>query len=126
MKKLITLVTLLAASSASIYAVPAEIIEPKHNTLSYANRYVFNQISDFRKDQYMLDTHTGRLWVIVTSSNDEKRKLEPIPYISFAGYETWIPEEKQQLDAWEKMEAVNRSEEWKKLRDRVRDNALKN
>jgi len=69
MKKIITLVTLLAASSASIYAVPAKDIAPDNKTLSSANRYVFNQISDFRKDQYMLDTHTGRLWRIALIYN---------------------------------------------------------
>jgi hypothetical protein len=33
---------------------------------SASGRYVFGQISDFRRDQYMLDTQTGRLWRVVS------------------------------------------------------------
>lgn len=50
-------------------------------------RYVFGQISDFRRDQYMLDTQTGRLWKLTirkTKSADgtdlEFEFLDHIPY----------------------------------------------
>ena len=55
-------------------------------------RYVFGQISDMRRDQYMLDTETGRLWVLVVDK-EERLKLQPIPYISnFFDYEMPIPD----------------------------------
>lgn len=34
-------------------------------------RYRLKQISNFRKDQYMLDTETGRVWRIVVDENNE-------------------------------------------------------
>lgn len=44
--------------------------EPKSGgVLSSANgRYVFGQVRHARRDQYMLDTQTGRLWQIVQST----------------------------------------------------------
>ncbi len=42
-------------------------------------RYVFRQLSDMRRDQYMLDTKMGRLWVIVLNP-DDKRELQVVPY----------------------------------------------
>jgi hypothetical protein len=42
-------------------------------------RFVFGQISDSSKDQYMLDTQTGRLWRIGESS-DVGTHLRAIPY----------------------------------------------
>jgi hypothetical protein len=44
-----------------------------------SGRYVFGQISDSSKDQYMLDTQTGRLWRIGESS-DVGTHLKAIPY----------------------------------------------
>jgi hypothetical protein len=52
-------------------------------------RFVFGQISQFRRDQFMLDTQTGRLWSMtcVRFSKDnpsecEARALVPIEYLS--------------------------------------------
>lgn len=42
-------------------------------------RYVFGQISGFRRDHFMLDTQTGRLWVVVTDK-DKNDWLEEVPY----------------------------------------------
>jgi hypothetical protein len=53
------------------------------NVASPNGRYVFGQVSDFRRDQYMLDTQTGRLWVVVTrkdSSGNDSQLLQPLPY----------------------------------------------
>lgn len=49
-------------------------------------RFVFGQISEYRSDQYMLDTQTGRLWRIVMMP-DSTTALQPIIYsdIRFAG-----------------------------------------
>jgi hypothetical protein len=47
-------------------ADPVKVIPPQQKTLaSPGGRYIFGQVSDFRSDQYMLDTQTGRLWRVV-------------------------------------------------------------
>ncbi len=65
---------------------------PKYGVLFSPNgRYVFGQISDSDKDQYMLDTWTGRLWRI--SENGEVGKfLLPIPYQISEGKYSYFPE----------------------------------
>lgn len=48
------------------------------NVLSSTNgRYVFGQISEMARDQYMLDTKTGRLWQVVVDK-DKNHVLQPI------------------------------------------------
>ena len=62
--------------------------EPSGRVLSSANgRYVFGQVSEYRRDQYMLDTQTGRLWKIVSAkskgadgSETSYEVLEWVPY----------------------------------------------
>jgi hypothetical protein len=60
--------------------------EPKQfSSLQSPNgRYVFGQISTFRRDQFMLDTQTGRLWEIVTITGkpgeESFQVLRPIWY----------------------------------------------
>lgn len=58
---------LLAADSEQ--ALPRVLGSPN-------GRYVFGQISDFRADQFLLDTQTGRLWQIVLI--DTHKFLQPI------------------------------------------------
>jgi hypothetical protein len=58
----------------------APSIPPTGKVLGCAGgRYVFGQVSDSSKDQYMLDTQTGRLWRIGESS-DVGTHLRVIPY----------------------------------------------
>lgn len=54
---------------------------------SQNGRFVFGQISDSRADQYLLDTQTGRLWVIRThelilkdGTKDPYPALDPVPF----------------------------------------------
>ena len=109
MRKLITLVTLIAVSSAYIYAEPVEVIPPENKTLSSGNnRFVYGQISQNKIDQYMLDTHTGRLWVIVTSGNDERRRLEPVPYVDATVVEQNLPESIEKIEAWERIRVAQK------------------
>ncbi len=70
---------------ASVIPAHAENDVKNFSLLQNSNgRYVFGQISSFRRDQFMLDTHTGRLWEIVTitgkSSEDSIQVLRPIWY----------------------------------------------
>lgn len=54
-------------------------------------RYVFGQISTYARHQFMLDTHTGRLWKLVCIKTDERSKecsetaLDPTPYLTESG-----------------------------------------
>ncbi len=67
----------------SVFAKAIEVIPLQNKTLNTNNgRFVFGQISNARKDQYMLDTKTGRLWNIVTSK-DRGKVLQVIPYSDF-------------------------------------------
>ncbi len=62
-----------------------------YKILSSNGRYIFGQISNSDKDQYMLDTWTGRLWRI--SENGEVGKfLMPVPYQLKNGKYSFIPE----------------------------------
>ena len=61
----------------------ADFPQTGHGALSSATgRFVFGQISEFRRDQFMLDTQTGQLWQIVEGS-DKSRALQPILYDYF-------------------------------------------
>ncbi len=55
-------------------------------------RFVFGQISDSPKDQYMLDTWTGRLWRIAERGEIGKY-LAPVPYKLESGKYSPLPEE---------------------------------
>ncbi len=59
---------------------------------SPTGRFVFGQISDSSKDQYMLDTWTGRLWHL-TESGEVGKFLEPVPYKTKDGKYRPYPEE---------------------------------
>jgi hypothetical protein len=73
-----------------------KIAPDRTKTLSTTNgRFVFGQISDFRSDQYMLDTQTGRLWQITESTNDKgntQRVLQIVPFANLNGILYVLPE----------------------------------
>ena len=80
----------LAINATAALAEPVEVKPPQQKTLaSPGGRFVFGQISDYRRDQYMLDTATGRLWQKVCAKSDEKSTsqddciavLQVIPYV---------------------------------------------
>jgi hypothetical protein len=78
-----------AFAQFGIAQAPAQKISSEKVLTSGTGRYVFGQISDSSKDQYMLDTLTGRLWRIGETSSgvhlkeipyrDDKGKLSPYP-----------------------------------------------
>ncbi len=60
--------------------------------LSASNgRFVFGQISDSDKDQFMLDTETGRLWR-VAERGDIGLYLKSVPYCDSKGKCDSLPE----------------------------------
>jgi hypothetical protein len=67
-------------ANAQFGVSPTQVMMDKGKVLSAAGgRFVFGQISDSGKDQFMLDTLTGRLWRVGESS-DVGMHLKPIPY----------------------------------------------
>jgi len=66
--------------------------QPQVGVLSCAGgRYVFGQISDSSKDQFMLDTLTGRLWR-VAESGEIGLFLRVVPYKTEKGEYGPVPE----------------------------------
>ena len=54
-------------------------------------RFVFGQVSESSKDQFMLDTMTGRLWRIA-ETGEIGLHLRPVPYRDEEGKCTQVPE----------------------------------
>ena len=78
-------------ASAQLWAQPLGIMSqqpqktPHKGTLcSDSGRFVFGQISDSSKDQFMLDTQTGRLWRI-SETGRIGLFLQTVPYKSLDG-----------------------------------------
>ena len=95
---LVGAVILFAAPVAAQFGLtaPPPQIPPSGKVLSStAGRYVFGQISDSSKDQFMLDTQTGRLWRIAESS-DVGTHLRAVPYRDEKGKISPFPEEIQE------------------------------
>jgi hypothetical protein len=79
---IVAALVVFASPAAAQFGLGAQApaIPPSGKVLGCAGgRFVFGQISDSGKDQYMLDTHTGRLWRIGESS-DVGTHLRVIPY----------------------------------------------
>ena len=64
-------------------------------------RYVFGQVSSFRRDQYLLDTQTGRLWQIV-EDEEHRNKLQPVPFVQALGDEAFIPDPLEEVETLRK------------------------
>ncbi len=77
-------------------------------------RYVFGQISDFRSDQFLLDTQTGRLWQLVVDQ-EKNKKLQPVPIIQIWGDESYIPDPMTEVDGQRELMLRKRIEDLKKL-----------
>ena len=93
----ITLSLFVLLGYMSISAQPIGIMsqqreKPRQEILSCANgRFVFGQISDSSKDQFMLDTLSGRLWRIA-ETGEAGMFLRPIPYRTEKGEYAPLPE----------------------------------
>lgn len=71
MKTILLLLVLCSSATAQEHR-PTVLSAP-------GGRFVFGQISNMRKDQYMLDTATGRLWEVTEDTNG-MRSLAPVHY----------------------------------------------
>ena len=74
----------LADDAAKVKLPPSTRIIASHPTAEGSGRFVFGQVSDFRADQYLLDTKTGRLWQIVLAPGGGNI-LQPVPVVSDDG-----------------------------------------
>lgn len=90
--------TVLTVAQTAFAADTVKVSPPQQKTLSAPNgRYVFGQISEFRRDRYMLDTQTGRLWIIATrqrdgdGSMDGEDLLYPVRYLNTQGVPNILP-----------------------------------
>lgn len=71
MKAILALAILFACTAASAQTASS----PPGSVLSASGgRFVFGQISEYRRDQYLLDTHTGRVWQVACQKKDENTK----------------------------------------------------
>ena len=62
------------------------------NVLSTANgNYVFGQTSQMRSDQFMLETKTGRLWMLTNNSKAGGLALIPVLYQISPGQYSFEP-----------------------------------
>jgi hypothetical protein len=58
----------------AIFMIAPILAHGEGKVLSQPNgRFAFGQISDARRDQFMLDTATGRLWQVVCAKVDNKK-----------------------------------------------------
>jgi hypothetical protein len=94
-----TLLFLWALSGGhAVYAQPLGLggsqaaEQPEYKVLSSPNgRFVFGQISASSKDQFMLDTATGRLWRM-GESGKVGIFLKAVPYLDAEGGCTLLPD----------------------------------
>ena len=96
---IVSLFSLVFIGSINIDAQPLGFGSPQpqqksqQKLLSSANgRFVFGQISDSSKDQFMLDTFTGRLWRIA-ESGAIGIFLRAVPYRNEEGECSMLPED---------------------------------
>ena len=102
MRKCIKVLLIVIALSLLVLLVPIHVWaqpfgigskkqaqRPQHELLCSRNgRFVFGQISDSGKDQFMLDSNTGRLWR-VSESSKVGMFLEPVLY--HTGEKEYLP-----------------------------------
>ncbi|WP_026852124.1 hypothetical protein [Geothrix fermentans] len=69
---------------------PATQIETSVHQL--APRYQLIQLGEFRSDQYLLDTHTGRMWQMV-KSKEGSMVLQMVPFIDPLDEQVLLPNE---------------------------------
>ena len=86
--------SILLLSVSATAQEPVKVQPPAQKVLSSSSgRFVFGQISDFRRDQFLLDTQTGRLWQMVSSGEGENARLvlQPVRFVGADGEYTLAP-----------------------------------
>lgn len=96
MKKFILVFCAVVLTGTAYAQDTTKMVSPQNKTLATLNgRFIFGQVSDFRSDQYMLDTQTGRLWQLVERTDDKGntigRALQIVPFASGEGKLGLVP-----------------------------------
>ena len=68
-----------------------------HVLSSPGGRYVFGQVSTFRRDQFLLDTQTGRMWEVVVDKAGQDQ-LQPMPFDQVFGGQAFIPDPMREVE----------------------------
>jgi hypothetical protein len=91
------LVAISTTSAMAQDAKPATRSNPPPQMLqTEGGRFVFGQISEYRRDQFMLDTRSGRLWRIVmvkVGKPGEEQEIQLLEAVRYVG-----PDDKWYLD----------------------------
>ncbi len=93
-----SLLLLVLFFSVTVSSQPLGILSPQSQQsqqkilASAKGRFVFGQVSGSSKDQFMLDTSTGRLWRIA-EKGDIGIFLRSVPYCNSRGEYFPLPEE---------------------------------
>lgn len=95
----VMVVGVVAAFAAPVFSQPfgtgaqqqREAVQPKCLS-AQGGRFVFGQVSESGKDQFMLDTHTGRIWRI-SESGKVGVFLKSVPYCNAQGECSELPGE---------------------------------
>lgn len=83
MKNIFGIFLLVASTSTAFAADPVPVIPPAQKVLSSQDgRYVFGQVSDFRRDQFLLDTRTGRMWKLSYETDPDKPSSDGQPVLN--------------------------------------------
>jgi hypothetical protein len=97
------IVFVLSALTLHVFAWaadPVKVVSPSKTLSGEGGRFVFGQISEYRRDQYMLDTRTGRLWQTVEATSPKSAEgtggqtyivLQEIRYVDRNGRESSEP-----------------------------------
>jgi hypothetical protein len=86
----------LIVVALAVFAAPSSATEPPASgtvMAGHGGRFVFGKISDYRRDQFMLDTQSGRLWRMVclefaappNATDCVQYALSEIPYVDATG-----------------------------------------
>lgn len=80
----------LAFAGQALAQEAVRVKPPQNKVLASENgRYVFGQISEFRRDQFLLDTKTGRVWTTVVTKGEEDKDgvivLQPVLFMGLDG-----------------------------------------
>lgn len=81
MKKILILFMLISINGIADDKVKQDF--PKKILSGEGGRFAIGQISDFRSDQYVIDTKTGRIWKIITLTNEKGVQYETLQRVYY-------------------------------------------
>lgn len=112
----VLIIFILASFSSFGFAEESDLTKStQQKVLSTANgRYVFGQVSEFRRDKFLLDTQTGRLWELVVD-NKEQHMLQPVKFIQLLSFgDSAIPDSPQAVVEYKEISQKIANEEQRK------------